>query len=536
MGIDRAVGAWDQSRSHHHASPVTAVVEETCNKSERYRPGLARHVTYSIVDHVRPDYWLGSDAPLLAAWHRFVTSDPSPFNTPGHKRRAAMLDRDLGRLLDADVPLLGGLDSMRLEGNVLGDAERRAAHLWKADWCRFSVGGSTHANQALCLAVGRPGDTVLVTRMAHCSTLRGLVLAGLRPVWLPTEVDDCLGIPTQLSLQGLRQALAEHPDAAAVFCTEPSYVGTVSNLAAIIEAAHRSNIPVIVDQAWGAHFGFAPGYPPHALSEGADAMVISVHKTLPAFSQGSIVLAQLDRLHRDRLDQAFDASHTTSPAGAILASIDASRTLLASPRGTELLARLAQRVAALRIALRIAGIPGPGPEDFPAGRFDPAKLVLSVGAAGYSGLDIEAQLIRRGIPVVMANSDMIIALITLMDGPDSLQTLHAGILAAIADQPPTPRATAAARAWRMPTPIQVLSPRQAFFAPRERVPYAQALHRISAETITPYPPGIPVLLPGEQITADTLAALRGAAATGTRIAYAADPTLQTLQVIDGSSQ
>ncbi|MFK2890150.1 aminotransferase class V-fold PLP-dependent enzyme [Dyella flagellata] len=467
----------------------------------------------------------------MRAWRNFVSANHSPFTTPGHKRRAGELHPDLGRLLDADVPLLGGLDSMRLEAGLLKDAERRAARLWQADWCRFSVAGSTHANQALCLAVGKPGDTVLVSRTAHRSVLLGLVLAGLRPVWLPTEIDARFGIPSQLSLSALEQALRDHRDAVAVFCVEPSYVGTVSDLAAIVRIAHARNVPVIVDQAWGAHFGFAPGYPAHALSAGADAMVISLHKTLPTFSQGAMVLARCDLLNRVRFDRAFEASHTTSPSGAILASIDSSRALLASGLASTMLTELAERVASLRTELRSVGLTGPSPEDFPTGRFDPAKLVLQTAASGYAGLDIERELIARGMPLAMANKDMLVALVSLMDGPDSLQVLKAGLLAAVAHQQHKPRAVEVSAAWSLPVPTQALSPREAFFASHETVPLEQALHRISTEAVTPYPPGIPVLLPGERITADTLATLRNVAATKTRIAYVADPDLQTLQVV-----
>ncbi|MFC7484943.1 hypothetical protein ACFQX7_39695 [Luedemannella flava] len=251
-----------------------------------------------------------NDAPLLAAWHAYVDGGVTPFTIPGHKRAAARLWPALGAAVASDVPLFGGLDTVKLAGGTLADAEARAAALWGADWCRFSTGGSTHANQAIALAVGRPGDTVLVTRSAHRSTLLGLVLAGLNPVWLPTTVDPRFGIPSGVSPEALRGALAAHPSARAVFLVEPSYLGTVSDLPALIAA---SDVPVIVDQAWGAHFGFHPSLPPHALQVGAAALVTSAHKTLPAYSQASLLLARTDRLDPDRLDRAFEAGNTTSP-------------------------------------------------------------------------------------------------------------------------------------------------------------------------------------------------------------------------------
>ena len=158
------------------------------------------------------------DALLLQAWTAYVDSAPTPFTIPGHHRRAHDLSPRLGALLHGDVPLFGGLADIKTADQALAQAERRGAQLWGADWCRFSTGGSTHANQVTALAVGRPGDTVLVTRAAHRSTLSGLVLAGLRPVWLPVEIDDRSGLPVGTHPDALAAALAEHPDAVAVFC------------------------------------------------------------------------------------------------------------------------------------------------------------------------------------------------------------------------------------------------------------------------------------------------------------------------------
>src|SRR3954471_948114 len=160
---------------------------------------------------------LRSDAPLLAAWHSFAGRVGPPFTIPGHKRLAGALAPALGPVLAGDVPLYGGLDTVKLAGGVLADAEDRAARLWGAHWCRFSVGGSTHANQVLALAAGRPGDEVLVARNAHRSTLLGLVLAGLTPVWLPVAIDPRFGLPAGVTEAALRAAIAEHPGATAVF-------------------------------------------------------------------------------------------------------------------------------------------------------------------------------------------------------------------------------------------------------------------------------------------------------------------------------
>jgi arginine decarboxylase len=469
-----------------------------------------------------------NDAPLLRAWCSFVDAGSTPFTIPGHKRRAASISPRLGRLLDADVPLYGGADTMKLTSGVLATAERLGAAFWDVPWCHYSTGGSTHANQVMCLAVGRPGDTVLVARNAHRSVLSGLVLAGLRPVWLTPATDARFGIPSGVSVSDVQDALEANPQAVAVFCVEPSYLGTLSDVGGIVAAAHARDVPVVVDQAWAAHLGVTEPYPLSALQLGADAMVTSAHKTLPAFSQASIVLARLDRLDRDRLERAFDAEHSTSPSAAVLASADASRALLAHESGRVLLRRTATVVAEARSRLRACGLVVPGPEDFPDGRFDPAKLVLTLGPSGRSGLDLERHLLEAGIPVEMADRDTLVALVSMLDDESTVDRLVTAVLDGLRAPAGPVRAVPAAP---VELPPQRMLPREAFFSPHETVSREHAMGRISAELVAPYPPGVPVLVPGEEVTGATLDRLDQAVAAGTRIAYAADGTLRHLQVV-----
>jgi arginine decarboxylase len=473
------------------------------------------------------------DAPLLEAWAQFEATHSTPFTIPGHHRRAGLLSDVLGRLLQGDVPMFGGLADIKTADAALAAAERLGARLWGADWCRYSTGGSTHANQVVALAVGQPGDTVLVSRAAHRSTLSGLVLAGLRPVWLPATIDERFGLPSGLSPATVEQALADNPGAAALFCVEPGYLGTLSDLPATIALAHDHGVPVVVDQAWGAHLGFHPDYPQHALALGADAMVLSAHKTLPAYSQASVVAASTQRLDPDRLDRAFEASATTSPSGTIHASTDAARALLANPLGRDLLDRLANVTAEARQRLQ-AAIPGlrtPGPEDFATGRFDPAKLVLQLDGCGLDGNELERCLIDAGMPVELADRDTLVPIVTMLDDGATVSSLVDCIVDAAARLARVPRQRTVFAAWAQGIPEAALTPRQAFFARHETVDAGSAVGRISAELVAPYPPGVPVLVPGEIISEETLVLLRTAAEGGTRIAYAADPSMSTVQVV-----
>jgi lysine decarboxylase len=253
-------------------------------------------------------------------------------------------------------------------------------------------------------------------------------------------------------------------------------------------------------------------------------MVTSAHKALPAYTQGALVLARTQRLDRARLDRAFDATHTTSPAGAILASIDASRALLAA-HGKELCGRLLTVVAAARA--RLAQVPGLAVLSGP--RVEPTKLVVLLAGTGAHGNAVEADLIAAGMPVEMADRDTVVPIVTLADGADAVERFTSVLIAAVERHRGPPRPVRPSPAWTV-RPQQALPPREAFFSPNETVPADVAAGRISAELVAPYPPGIPVLAPGEIITASALAALRAARSDGSRIAYAADPSLATFQV------
>ncbi len=468
---------------------------------------------------------LRGDAPLLDGWLSFTAQaeagELTPMSVPGHKQRQDLT----GAVIAGDAPLYGGVDSIKHADVPIADAERRAAALWGADWCRFSVAGSTHGNQALSLAVGSDGREIIVTRILHRSLLLGLVLAGLRPVWVRPEMDAKTGLPAAVAVSTVRAALAEHPDACGVFLGDPSYVGTTGDLPGHAAVAHEAGVPLLVDQAWAAHLGFHPGLPPHALAAGADAMVTSAHKALPAYTQGAIVLARTERLDGPRLNRAFEATHTTSPAGSIAASIDAARALLARD-GYDLCARLLDCVAMAR--RRLSAVPGVAVLEGPG--VEPTKLVVLLAGTGAHGYAVEADLIAAGMPVESADRDTVIPIVTIADDEDTTGAFVDVLTEVIERHRGTPRTPGFAASWTV-VPETVLSPREAFFADNEVVPADAAVGRVSAELIAPYPPGVPVLAPGELISAEAIEALREVKADGGRIAYAADPSLSTFQVV-----
>ena len=471
---------------------------------------------------------LRDSAPLLDAYLSYFETPRTPFTIPGHKQKAHRLDQGLGVVVDSDVPLFGGLDEIKLSNGVLGEAENLAAKLWGADYARFSTGGSTHANQALILSLGKPGDKIAVSRTAHRSVLSALVLSGLEPIWLTPEIDESTGFPIGITLPDLAQVLDQKP--IAIFLTEPGYLGTLSDLPAIIALAHEHSIPVVVDAAWGGHFGFHNDVPKHVLQLGADALITSIHKTLPGYSASALLLAQGNLLNLDRIEQSFEVTHTTSPAGAPLASIDGTRALLET-RGEPLIGDLLRNIVEFKSTVQ-ENFYAPvfvNASDFPVGRFDPAKIVLKANALGVSGVNLETELIKQNIRVEMADQDSVVFLATLADSAEEFEIL-ANVLTPVLKSLQGPaRDTQTSLSWSV-VPTYGTSIREAFFADTEFVKAADVIGRISADLIAPYPPGVAVVAPGEVLTEQIVHGLAATKAAGVRIAYASDPTLKTYRV------
>jgi arginine decarboxylase len=460
------------------------------------------------------------ETPLADAAAAFLAAEITPFTTPGHKRSPDLADD----FLLFDLPLFSGADDLHMRSDVLGKAERLAASLWGAGLCRFCANGSTQGNQALALALGLPGDPVVVSRSLHKSVLAGLVLSGLEPIWVRPDVDPATGLPLALPPDRVTAALEEAPNACGVFLVEPSFVGVLSDVAAIARIAHDRDVPLVVDQAWGAHFGFHPELPPHALAAGADAFVASAHKTLAAFTQSAFLLARDGFLDLERLDEAFELLHTTSPSGALLASLDRARMIMAT-RGEELLGETLRLAAFAR--RRLAEVEGLVVADSD----DPTKLALSLPGTGADGLEVEADLFAEGIRFELANRDLLVPLLTIADTEAGVERLCDALAASIERRRAEPRPPGAASAVWDVTPETVMTPREAFFSARETVRAEDAAGRVAAEMVAPYPPGIPAIAPGEVVSQDLVEALRQAAAGGTRLAYCADPALGTLQVV-----
>ena len=477
-------------------------------------------------------------APMLDALQDYLAAGTVAFSTPGHKG-GRLIDDQLRELLGepvfhADV----WLNTTRHDA-ALRAAEQLAAETWGADDAWYVVNGSSSGNHALLLTLLQPGDTVIVARDAHMSVLTGLILVGANPVFVAPELHPNHAMSVGIDPARITEALDAHPQATLVIVTSPTYHGVASDLPGIVAAAHARNVPVMVDEAWGAHFPFHQSLPVHAMAAGADAAVISLHKTLPALSQGAMIAIRGERIDRSRLKTSVCMAQTTSRCLPILASLDSARRQVAL-HGWGLLELTIALAAWAR--QKLDEIPGISLIDhealgLPANLVDPTRLVIDTAGIGLSGYKVEALLRDEfGIAPELSDRRGIVCVVTVGDTRASLGAL-VDALTSLANRYSTfesrHRRLASRSVGDAIDPGEMsMTPRDAFFAKSHAVPLPAAIGCIAAEPIIPYPPGIPVLVPGERIGWNKLIYLAQVVAGGATCAGAADPRLLTIRVVD----
>ncbi len=483
-------------------------------------------------------------APYLDALVAYGFRGSGRFHVPGHKGgpgadpglRFAVGDRALA----ADVP-------QDIEGIDLGPsptpyerAEALAAAAHGAARTFFLTNGATQGNHALCLALAPLGARVVAQRNSHASVVDGLVLSGGRPAFVAPEYDGELGMANGVSPAALGEAIARTGGAAevrAAFIVSPTYYGMCADVAGCAEAAHAAGVPLVVDQAWGSHFGFHPDLPPSALAQGADAVLTSTHKMSGSLTQSAMLhIAPTGRIDPDAIARTLRLLRSTSPSSLLMASLDAARRQLAV-HGEALLHETLRAIAAARehIAAKAPGVAvvdrafvgRPGIADW-----DPLRIVLDVRGTGRTGYEVAAAL--RGaydLQTELATQATVVFLVGIAESPVALQRL-AGDTEEVVKRIVQDGTTAAVIAPPASLEQQMeVTPRDAFLGHGEVVPVDDAVGRISCESIAGYPPGIPALLPGERITAETVAYLRDLVAAGARLHGASDPSFGRITVL-----
>ncbi|HEU4701984.1 MAG TPA: amino acid decarboxylase [Conexibacter sp.] len=480
-------------------------------------------------------------APYLDALVAYGFRGPTRFHVPGHKGGAGAdpgLRWALGeRALLLDVPQdTEGID-MGPEPTPYAQAEQLAAAAYGAERSWFLTNGATQGNHALCLALAGPDGRVVLQRNAHASLIDGLVLSGGTPAFVAPETDDELGMAHGVTPAALRTVLERCDGARAVFVVSPTYYGMTADVAGLAEVAHAAGAALVVDQAWGPHFGFHPGVPQSALALGADAVITSTHKIVGALTQAAMLhVAPGGRVDPDAVARTVRLVRSTSPSSLLLASLDAARRQLAV-HGQALLAGTLAAAAHARVAIdavpgcavvgeRLVGQPG-------VHGWDPLRLTIDVRGTGRTGYDVAAAL-RAGsdIHVELATHATLVLVLGVHEQPEALERFVHDLGATVAEiaQPIEPAHAPLVRPPELSDALAV-SPRDAFLGETEVVAVEDAVGRISCEAIAGYPPGIPALLPGERIRAEVVAYLGELAAAGARLHGASDPAFETVTVL-----
>lgn len=486
-----------------------------------------------------------SSTPYLDAMLRYRDAGFTPFSTPGHKlgkgAPAAMVEAFGRQLLQVDIPMAGGIEDTRASTHLLHAAERLAAAAYGADECHFLVNGSTSGVQSLVITLAGPGDTVIVPRNSHKSLLAGLIFSGAMPYYIEPPIDPLWGIPLNVSSDDVGAALRAVPAASALFVTSPTYNGFGADLRGIAELVHTAGLPFVVDQAWGPHFRFCSLLPDDAMGAGADAAVASTHKLISGLTQSSVLMANRGRINLARLASVVKMTQSTSPQTLMYVSIDAARAQMAA-HGEELWYRALELADWARARInQIEGLRCLGDEclgEPGVAAFDATRLTITASDLGHSGWQLET-ILRDDYRIAVEAADPLNIVLNVTHGDSRQDVEH--LVSALADYAARFRERAAdttvSGRERLliklpPFTRQMLSPRDAFFARSVALPLNECLGRVSAEIVTPYPPGIPVLGPGEEIGTQTVAYLEEAAGRQLTIHGPEDPSLRTLLVVE----
>lgn len=487
------------------------------------------------------------NAPLLERLHSVAQRQRAAFHTPGHKQgqgASTLLVKLLeDGILRADLPELPELDNLFAPEAVIQQAQALAAEAFGAEQTWFLANGSTCGIEAAVLATCNPGDRLILPRNVHQSAIAALILSGAVPIWVEPDYDSAWNLASCVSPMTIRTALDAHPDAKAVLVVSPTYHGICGDLASIAQIAHERHVPLLVDEAHGAHFAFHPDLPCSALAAGADLTVQSIHKTLSSLTQSAMLHVQGVRIDRDRLSKALQLVQSTSPSYLLLASLDAARQQMAT-EGYALMQHTLQLADHAKMQLKqipeLAVLTSDRAR--PTSGFfalDPTRLTADVTGLGISGFAAD-QILDQDFNVTaelpgLTCLTFILTLGNTLEDVDRLvvafQTVAKSQASGVKQQISKRAPVLFAPALRPLSYVPSLSPREAFFSTTVTLPARESVNQISAELVCPYPPGIPVLLPGEVTTSDAICYLQEILANGGILSGCADPSLDTLKVV-----
>ena len=473
-------------------------------------------------------------APIYEALEKFQKMRVVPFDVPGHKRGrgnpelTALLGETCMRM---DVNSMKPLDNLCHPVSVIREAEELAAEAFGAAHAFLMVGGTTSAVQSMILSVAKRGEKIILPRNVHRSVMGAMVLCGAVPVYVNPACDDRLGIPLGMSVKDVEMAIRKNPDAKAVLVNNPTYYGICSDLRSIVKLAHQYGMLCLADEAHGTHFYFGENLPVSAMAAGADMAAVSMHKSGGSLTQSSLLLVG-PAMHEGYVRQIINLTQTTSGSYLLLSSLDISRRNLAL-RGEEAFKRVAGLARYARKEINIIGgyyaygrelINGDSVFDF-----DETKLSVNTLEVGLAGIEVY-DLLRDEYDIQIEFGDLgnILAYLSIGDRSRDIERLVSA-LAEIRRR--FEKDPAGLMKQEYIDPEVAVSPQDAFYADKESLPIMETDGRICSEFVMCYPPGIPILAPGERITKDILDYIQYAKEKGCSMTGPEDPAIERLNVL-----
>lgn len=446
--------------------------------------------------------------PIIDALRDYDKKKITSYDVPGHKR--GIREDDFQKLVGKDVFLMDvnapiGLDTFSQPKGVVKQSLELAAEAYKADNAFYLVNGSSSGVHIMIMTVCYDGEKILIPRNAHKSVTNALILSGAVPIFMEPEINQNFGITSCMTLQTIEKYVEENPDAKALFLVYPTYYGACADLERIINYAHSKDIVVMVDQAHGAHFSFSSSLPKSAAELGADLVVASTHKTGGSLTQSAMLLHNEGLVKYHSIKKRVLMFHTTSPSYLLMASLESSRKLLAT-QGEEIFGELVHECKKMK--KEISKIPGLSVLDESGGvpfmTYDPTKIVINITKLGLDGFDVyDIMFEKYGIQMELAEPNLVLAVIGVGDTKETVWKL-ADAFRDLSDTYYGKYDLLDIPEEIVYVPPQIMSPRQAFYADKVSVGIGEAIGRIAAEAVMIYPPGIPICIPGELITAESI--------------------------------
>ncbi|EEH97626.1 MAG: aminotransferase class I/II-fold pyridoxal phosphate-dependent enzyme [Clostridium sp.] len=480
-----------------------------------------------------------NETPLFDALKEYVDRDTLPFHVPGHKKGVG-IDKEFKNFIGEnpfkiDVTVFKLVDSLHHPTGPIKKAQELVADAYESHASFFSIHGTSGAIQAMILAVVNDGDKIIVPRNVHKSVTSGIILSGAVPVFMEPEIDKKLGIAHGVTPETVEKTLKENPDAKAVLIINPTYYGVATDIKKIADIVHSYDIPLIVDEAHGPHLAFSEKLPMSALKAGADICAQSTHKIIGSLTQGSLLHVKSKYVDPKRVQQILNLMQTTSPSYIIMASLDCARRQIAL-EGKDLLQKTIELCKYTRDEINkipgfycfgeeVLGKPG-------SYSFDPTKLTISSRELGITGFELDMILADKyHIQMELSDFYNVLAVGSFGDTKEGMDRLLSALKEISNDY--YGKKEPVQDFLDIPAiPTKILNPREAFYSDKISIPLNESIGKISGEFLLAYPPGIPVLCPGEEITQEVVDYVHDLKRANLYVQGTEDLTVENIKIVN----